>query len=115
SRLYTAITSRAPIWRGRPARWNLCTRSERQQEETAMETLIEELEKSAGTTQPEQKKSAQRAGKNKTRLLIIGAMAVVVAAGTGAYTHFRDRVSTDDAQVDAHIAPIAPKISGSVA
>jgi len=80
-----------------------------------METLIEELEKSAGTTQPEQKKSAQRAGKNKTRLLIIGAMAVVVAAGTGAYTHFRDRVSTDDAQVDAHIAPIAPKISGSVA
>src|SRR5581483_11947966 len=38
----------------------------------------------------------------------------VAGLATATYLHFRNRVSTDDAQVDAHIAPIAAKISGSV-
>ena len=42
-------------------------------------------------------------------LLLIGA-----AIGYAAYQHYRDRVSTDDAQVDGHITAIAPKISGNV-
>jgi membrane fusion protein (multidrug efflux system) len=49
------------------------------------------------------------------RILLIGGIAVLAAAGAGLYLHFRDRVSTDDAQVDAHIAPIAARISGNVA
>ena len=28
--------------------------------------------------------------------------------------HFRDRVSSDDAQVDAHMSAVAPKIPGNV-
>ena len=47
-------------------------------------------------------------------LLISGGVLAIVAAGTGVYLHFQNRVSTDDAQVDAHNAPIAPKISGNI-
>ena len=47
-------------------------------------------------------------------LLVAGGVLAIVAAGTGAYLHFQNRVSTDDAQVDAHNAPIAPKISGNI-
>ena len=47
-------------------------------------------------------------------LLAAGGVSAIVAAGTGAYLHFQNRVSTDDAQVDAHNAPIAPKISGNI-
>lgn len=47
-------------------------------------------------------------------LLAAGGVLAIVAAGTGAYLHFQNRVSTDDAQVDAHNAPTAPKISGNI-
>jgi membrane fusion protein (multidrug efflux system) len=46
--------------------------------------------------------------------LIGGGVLAIVAAGTGAYLHLQNRVSTDDAQVDAHNAPIGPKISGNI-
>ena len=35
-------------------------------------------------------------------------------AGTWLYFHYRDRVSTDNAQVDGHIMPVAAKVSGNV-
>jgi membrane fusion protein (multidrug efflux system) len=47
-------------------------------------------------------------------LLAAGGVLAIAAAGTGAYLHFQNRVATDDAQVDAHNAPIAPKITGNI-
>jgi membrane fusion protein, multidrug efflux system len=47
------------------------------------------------------------------RFLIAGAIAVLVIA-TGLFLYYRNRESTDDAQVDGHITPIAAKISGRV-
>jgi membrane fusion protein (multidrug efflux system) len=44
-------------------------------------------------------------------------LVILVAAAVGAYAaymHYRDRVSSDDAEVDGHIAAVAPKISGNV-
>ncbi|HEY1482322.1 MAG TPA: HlyD family secretion protein [Candidatus Acidoferrum sp.] len=46
--------------------------------------------------------------------LIIGAV-VLLAAIVGLYLYFHNRETTDDAQVDAHITPIAAKIYGRVA
>jgi membrane fusion protein (multidrug efflux system) len=87
-----------------------------QQEEIAMDTLMEELEQTAVATPERSRKATPRPrGNAKARLLIAGALVVAVAAGAGSYAYFHGRVSTDDAQVDAHIAPIAPRISGSVA
>src|SRR5579871_1113618 len=115
---FTATTNPARISLGRPGKWKPSTQSNRK--ENHMDTLIEQLEESAKkdralesedsiALQPPKPKS-----QGKLRLLLAGGLFVAVAASTFAYTHYRGRVSTDDAQVDAHIAPIAPKISGNV-
>jgi membrane fusion protein, multidrug efflux system len=87
-----------------------------------MDTLIEELEQTAKSEEmaPAKKldtnpnNAPRPRGKTTMRLLIAGGLFALAATGTVTYFHFGGRVSTDDAQVDAHIAPIAPKISGSV-
>jgi membrane fusion protein (multidrug efflux system) len=48
------------------------------------------------------------------RGLMIGAV-VLVAIAVGLFLYFNNRESTDDAQVDGHITPIASKIYGRVA
>ncbi len=52
----------------------------------------------------------------RSRLLKFGliALIVILAAGTYFWLHSRNRESTDDAQVDGHIAPVSSKVSGSV-
>src|ERR1700724_2091750 len=47
------------------------------------------------------------------RFLILGAI-VLVAVAIGLFLYYQNRESTDDAQVDGHITPIAAKISGRV-
>jgi membrane fusion protein (multidrug efflux system) len=42
------------------------------------------------------------------------AFLIAAAAATFFWLHGRNRESTDDAQVDGHIVPISPKVSGSV-
>src|SRR5262249_7814628 len=47
--------------------------------------------------------------------LVLAIVAVVIiGGGVWAYFHFHGKVSTDDAQVDAHITAIAPRIAGTV-
>ena len=54
-------------------------------------------------------------GGSRTRLVVVLVLLIVAAAAAyAAYLHFRDRVSSDDANVDGHISAIAPKISGNV-
>ena len=53
-------------------------------------------------------------GTARVRMIAAGGLLVLIAAGIAAYVHFASRVSTDDAQVDAHIAPIAAKVSGNI-
>ncbi len=48
------------------------------------------------------------------RGLLIGGL-VLVAAAVALFLYYRNRESTDDAQVDGHITPVAAKISGRVA
>ncbi len=48
------------------------------------------------------------------RLLVIGGV-VLVAALVGLFLYYRNRESTDDAQVDGHITPVSSKIYGRVA
>ncbi len=47
-------------------------------------------------------------------LVVVILVVVAIAAGLWAYFHYRDRVSTDDAEVDGHISAIAPKVGGNV-
>lgn len=48
------------------------------------------------------------------RLAILGGV-VLIAAVTGLFFYYHNRESTDDAQIDGHITPIASKIYGKVA
>src|SRR5450759_4489163 len=52
--------------------------------------------------------------RSPVKFILLGMVLLVVSAGIWAYYHFRDRVLSDDAQVDAHITAIAPKIPGNV-
>jgi len=52
--------------------------------------------------------------KSPVRFVVAILLVVAVGAGLWAYFHFRDRVSTDDAEVDGHVSAIAPKIGGNV-
>ena len=54
----------------------------------------------------------QAASKIRTRLIIGGA--VLLAVFLGLYLYFHNRETTDDAQVDGHITPIAAKVYGRV-
>jgi membrane fusion protein (multidrug efflux system) len=51
----------------------------------------------------------------KVRRLLFAGGAVVLAAIIGLFLYFHNRESTDDAQVDGHITPMASKVYGRVA
>ena len=51
----------------------------------------------------------------KVRRLLLGAGAVVLAVIVGLIVYYHNRESTDDAQVDGHITPMASKVYGRVA
>jgi membrane fusion protein (multidrug efflux system) len=56
---------------------------------------------------------ASRSGA-RTRIAIAIVLLAVAGAAYAVYMHYRDRVSTDDAEVDGHIGAIASKIAGNV-
>jgi membrane fusion protein, multidrug efflux system len=82
-----------------------------------MATYTTEIEREEAVQTPEIDGPANTATESpnpRRHLLLIGGLAVVAAVAVGFYLHSRNRISTDDAQVDGHIVPIAAKISGSV-
>src|SRR5579872_2920772 len=75
-----------------------------------------EPEKEAAPPQEERATDRKPSGLRNPRVrraLLIGAVIVAIIAIL-LWLHYRNRESTDDAQVNAHIIPIAPRISGSV-
>jgi len=69
-------------------------------------TTVEELK-----LEPPQKGLANP----KTKRLLFGGGLVVLAVAVGLFLYYRNRESTDDAQVDGHITQISSKIYGRVA
>jgi membrane fusion protein (multidrug efflux system) len=85
-----------------------------------METQVAELEREMNATpdpaaQSAPPKPVAAQPNNKLRGLIVAGALVLAAVALGFYLYSRNRVSTDDAQVDGHIVPMAAKISGTVA
>jgi len=68
-----------------------------------------EVEK--GTKPP----AAAPRGNPRAKWIFFGVLAVLIIAGVWYWLATAGRVSTDDAQVDGHIAPVASKIYGNVA
>jgi membrane fusion protein (multidrug efflux system) len=55
-----------------------------------------------------------RSGSWLKMALLAVILLAAIAGAYAAYMHYRDRVSSDDAEVDGHIDAVAPKISGNV-
>jgi membrane fusion protein (multidrug efflux system) len=73
-------------------------------------------EESGGTaTTPAQERRAAPISRSKMKYWLLAAAAVVALVAVLTWLYYRNRVTTDDAQVDAHLAPVASKIYGSVA
>jgi membrane fusion protein, multidrug efflux system len=57
---------------------------------------------------------AAEAPSGRGRIALIILLAVLLVGGAVMYLHYKDRVSTDDAQVDGHLVPVSCKVYGSV-
>jgi len=64
--------------------------------------------------QPAEALVRRPANRSRAVLVVLGGAVVLALVATGFWLHYRYRISTDDAQVDGDIYPIAAKISGSV-
>jgi membrane fusion protein (multidrug efflux system) len=84
-----------------------------------METNVTELEleKETKPTAPEQTPAEQKSSPLQNprvrRGLLIAAVAIAVVA-TVLWFYYRNRETTDDAQVNGHIIPVSSKVSGNV-
>jgi membrane fusion protein, multidrug efflux system len=79
--------------------------------------IEKEAKQDSGATAPglAQKQTAGPLARPKTMLVLAAGLAVVALVSVLVWLYYRNRVTTDDAQVDAHLFPIASKIDGSVA
>ncbi len=80
---------------------------------------VVEMEKELGPAEalsPEAPdKAPSRWADPMVRRAAVGAAAVLVLAVVGLLVYYHNRVSTDDAEVDGHVVPIASKVYGTVA
>src|SRR5487761_6879 len=84
--------------------------------ELELEKKREAEEKPAANPQeqtPESNKAGLLRNPRVRKGLLIGGVVIAVIA-IFLWLHYRNRESTDDAQVNGHIIPIAPRVSGSV-
>lgn len=77
--------------------------------------LEKEMSQGEAVTPESPEKGPSRWADPKVRLAAFGAGAVLALAIVGLLYYYHDRVSTDDAQVDGHVVPIASKVYGTVA
>ena len=79
---------------------------------------VDELEKELGRVEPAgpetPEKGESRWANPKFRRGVAGAAALLALVTVGLLIYYHNRVSTDDAEVDGHIVPIACKIYGTV-
>src|SRR6266446_2544874 len=118
SRRCTGSIRRARIWRGRSDKWKRFIRNRGEgtmsieievglENATKAPKVIEELELEAPAPKGFANPKVRRG-------LILGGI-VLVAAVVGLLLYYHNRESTDDAQVDGHITPMASKVYGRVA
>ncbi len=60
------------------------------------------------------KKSDDPRRKRTIRLVVLAVLVVAIIAAIPIWAYYSVRESTDDAQVDGHVVPISPRISGTV-
>jgi membrane fusion protein (multidrug efflux system) len=84
----------------------------------SMDPKIAELENDSDRIEPAGQETAEKGPSRwadpKFRRGVAGVAAVLALVVAGLVIHYHNRVSTDDAEVDGHIVPIASKIYGTI-
>ena len=84
----------------------------------SMDPKVAELEKDVDRVESAGQEAAEKGPSRwadpKFRRGAVGVAAVLVLVVAGLFVHYHNRISTDDAEVDGHIVPIASKIYGNV-
>src|SRR6266478_3319901 len=118
SRRYTGSTRRARTWRGRSDKWKRFIRNRGEGTMSIeIEVGLENATKAPRITEELQLEAPAPTGFANPKVkrgLILGGI-VLVAAVVSLLLYFHNRESTDDAQVDGHITPMASKVYGRVA
>jgi len=81
------------------------------------QSMLSEKEEEIVTPTQNKVEAPPAVRRNGSRTKLVAALVLLVAVAVAVYAvymHFRDRVSSDDANVDGHISAIAPKITGNV-
>src|SRR5713226_4116015 len=118
SRRYTGSIRRARTWRGRSDKWKRFIRNRGDATMSIeIEVGLENATKAPKVTQELELETPAPKGFANPKVrrgLILGGI-VLVAAVVGLLLYYHNRESTDDAQVDGHITPMASKVYGHVA
>jgi membrane fusion protein (multidrug efflux system) len=83
-------------------------------EEQSREQKGEAGDRNGGQDTQERRKRSDPRRKRTVRLIIIAVFVVAIIVAIPVYSYYSVRESTDDAQVDGHVIPISPRISGNV-
>jgi membrane fusion protein (multidrug efflux system) len=75
--------------------------------------MAESLPQTKGDPVPRGLLARLRRDRRARRIVIVAGL-VAVLAGVGAWRHFAVRESTDDAQIDGHVNPVAARVGGTV-
>src|SRR3982750_2063445 len=83
-------------------------------EEQSQEQGGESEDRNRGQEEQDRRKRSDPRRKRTVRLIVISVLVVAIIVAIPVYTYYSVRESTDDAQVDGHVIPISPRISGNV-
>ena len=83
-------------------------------EEQSQEQRSEGEQKDPGQEAQERRKRSDPRRKRTVRLIVIAVLVVAIIVAIPVYAYYSVRESTDDAQVDGHLIPISPRITGNV-
>jgi membrane fusion protein (multidrug efflux system) len=95
------------------------SRQEQGKEERGLDLETETKDQSQRPAQlpdqgSENRKRAHPRRKRAVRLIVLAVIVVAIIIAIPIYAYYSVRESTDDAQVDGHIVPISPRISGTI-
>jgi membrane fusion protein, multidrug efflux system len=80
-----------------------------------VDEVVEERVDDTPLEQPVIEKRSLFALHPKAKWLVLAAVVVLLAGGTAFWMYYHVRESTDDAQIEGYVVPIAPRVSGTVA
>ncbi|MFL6451470.1 MAG: HlyD family secretion protein [Bryobacteraceae bacterium] len=70
--------------------------------------------KDGGQEEQDRTKRSDPRRKRTVRLIVIAVLVVAIIVAIPVYSYYSVRESTDDAQVDGHVIPISPRVTGNI-